>query len=457
MSLFARVDVLDAIARQAGQDDGCEKALSETAFICTQHLLETTGSLVEALLEMGAHGERIFVQGKCYSTCPDVLDRLSRVVAYAHGGTVPEAPGGYPLAQLADIDRLGHAAASAKAVRTARRVVILDDGGRAIDRAKRALDTHGVRRVVGIEQTTFGVGRFGTTPPLVILVARSAAKILLEPPMIVDAVLAKTPVPLDGKRLRCGVVGLGNIGTALARRLAVRHEVAVHDVDPPPALPAKGLHWSETLADLIERSVVVFGCTGHDIFRSGLSALGRAYGTKIFVSCSSGDQEFQTLIRHIADTSKIQVNPLATLAHVFSNRETPSGRNLDVFFPHGSLEIIVACGGFPVNFDGSAESVPSRDIQLTRGLLLGAILQAILCYTAPKPTGTVTRMLDPDIQRFVVARWRKSRPLSPGEADRFPDLDRFDDEAWVRERSRGKHFSCPAVQRLFRGDRHVGP
>jgi hypothetical protein len=480
MKSFARVDVLDAITRQVVRDDGHDwrRALSDTVFVCTQHLLETTGSLVESLLDLGARGDLIFVLGKCYSTCPSVLDRLGRIVAYAHGGTTPEAPGGYQRAFLADVDRLCRAA-SAEVGRKGRRVVVLDDGGLSIERIGQILDANGSpKRVVGIEQTTFGVGRLGPLdrtrrfldadpPPPVILVAQSAAKTVLEPPMIAEAILARSPASLDF-RLRCGIIGLGNIGCSLARNLLIeRHEVAGqierravagHDIKRQQArLLEAGMHWSGGLADLIERSDVVFGCTGKDVFEGNLSALDGAYGVKIFASCSSGDREFRSLIRHIHDASGVAAGPFAPLDHVFPNRQTPAGRGHDSFFPHGSLEVIVARGGFPVNFDGSPESVPSRDIQLTRGLLLGAILQAVCRDTARDSSSTVTRMLDPEIQRFVVARWQESRRLSPEDSGRFPDLDRFEDTAWIREISRGLHVPCKAISNLFRGDRHARP
>jgi hypothetical protein len=456
MKLFARVDVLDAIIRQVEQDDGhgWRQALSETVFVCTQHLLETTGSLVESLLEMGARGDRIFVQGKCYSTCPGVLDRLGRIVAYAHGGTIPEAPGDYRRASLADVDRLCRVA-SAGPIRKARRVVILDDGGQSIDRIKRLLDADvSPAQVVGIEQTTFGVGRLGSLPPTVILAARSAVKVLLEPPMIVDAILARVPVLLGNERLRCGVIGLGNIGSPLAGRLTPRHDVAVHDVRPRHELPEDGIHWwnrvhwSESMADLVNRSDFILGCTGNDIFKNKIYQLNCIYGIKVFASCSSGDQEFHTLIRYIAGASKAKFEPLGAIDHAFPNGYPPTDQN--PFPPHRSLEIVVARGGFPVNFDGSPESVPNRDIQLTRGLLLGSIIQAIHCYPSREHTGAVTRMLDPDIQRFVVDSWRESRPLLPEESDRFPDLDRFDDDRWIRRRSGGHYVPSRDIRRLFR-------
>lgn len=87
--------------------------------------------------------------------------------------------------------------------------------------------------------------------------------------------------------------------------------------------------------------------------------------------------------------------------------------------------------GFPVNFDNSLESVPSHDIQLTRGLIFGAVLQA--CDLLQQTVTAFPRnvMLDPLIQELVLNTW--------GEATgRVANLSVQSIEA----HSRGKRFPC---------------
>ena len=85
-------------------------------------------------------------------------------------------------------------------------------------------------------------------------------------------------------------------------------------------------------------------------------------GEKVLISCSSQDLEFRSALLSLND----------------GNHGPVSQRQLtcEVTVPLSEGKLRILRGGFPVNFDGSRESVPAADIQMTRGLLLGAILQA---------------------------------------------------------------------------------
>ncbi len=97
-------------------------------------------------------------------------------------------------------------------------------------------------------------------------------------------------------------------------------------------------------------------------------------------------------------------------------------------------------GGFPINFDDSGESVPANDIQLTRALVLGSVLQAIQFFGKSEilDKGGVYA-LDPQIQSFVIREWLKYQP-----AHRFPKdiTDKFQNEEWILEHSGGTYESC---------------
>jgi len=113
-------------------------------------------------------------------------------------------------------------------------------------------------------------------------------------------------------------------------------------------------------------------------------------GHKTFVSCSSGDIEFNALLQAIGTAvPPLQRDPLGTL---------------QVTFPHAGLRVTVMCGGFPANFDRTNQSVPDQNIQLTRGLLLGAVVQATDRVASARPRN---EMLSPSVQRFVVDEWER--------------------------------------------------
>jgi len=118
---------------------------------------------------------------------------------------------------------------------------------------------------------------------------------------------------------------------------------------------------------------------------------------------------------------------------------SPPQLTSEVTVPLAQGKLRILRGGFPVNFDGSRESVPAADIQMTRGLLLGAILQAVSLigngHTQPLRT-----MLLPELQRLVVSEWiqiRASRRTSfePWLLDRFLQ----DDLGWIADNSGGVH------------------
>jgi hypothetical protein len=117
-------------------------------------------------------------------------------------------------------------------------------------------------------------------------------------------------------------------------------------------------------------------------------------GRKTFISCSSGDVEFNALLREMA-----RLDP---------HLETEALGTLNAKLPGQLLEVSVVRGGFPANFDRTNESVPSVDIQLTRGLLLGAVLQASQ-HPARLPMEASRQMLSPFVQCFVIKEWTRHR------------------------------------------------
>ena len=155
-------------------------------------------------------------------------------------------------------------------------------------------------------------------------------------------------------------------------------------------------------------------------------------GERTFISCSTGDIEFRALLVDLERELKAEGEGVCpTLVAESGN----AGRR--VRFPRS---------GFPVNFDNGPESVPDSEIQLTRGLLFGAMIQAIdvlLEGASAEPAGL---MLAPELQKFVVRTWHASSG-APRESDH-----EFDDTAWIAAQSAGESILQRKLNAMFERD-----
>ncbi len=114
------------------------------------------------------------------------------------------------------------------------------------------------------------------------------------------------------------------------------------------------------------------------------------------------------------------------------------------------LKVEVLNGGYPINFDRSEESVPASDIQITRGLLLSALIQAMLCLHREhrEPIHFRSLMLSPLLQCYVVREWISVNPQAKSLLG-SDLLEVFNDESWVAEHSGGARQDCPSITSLF--------
>lgn len=129
----------------------------------------------------------------------------------------------------------------------------------------------------------------------------------------------------------------------------------------------KNVYRTESLACVIASANIIFSTTGKDISQQ-LHIDEIVKRDKIFISCSSGDKEFLTLLQAIAKRSNDH-HPDPFTDVIYS---TPNG-----------ARITILDWGTPINFNRTEASVPAQDIAMTRGLLFGANLQAALCAASP--------------------------------------------------------------------------
>lgn len=393
-------------------------ALANTVLVGCQHLLETTGALIEELFACGLRPEHTFLMGKVYSSNDGVVERLRKLGVSVTAGSRATEPGGLADAMTNDATALWEWVLARGL--TDRLVLVLDDGGHVTRTVPEWAECRAESRgVIGVEQTAGGlkVRRRGFLRCDVVSVAESAAKRLLESPMIVEAVRDRLirSIPNLAKQ-RVGILGCGALGRSLADWVQEHGTLAgVYDVKRTDHLSeARSPH------ELVEASDVVIGCTGEPSL-----ALGHIRGAQgrplILASASSGDVEFSEILRHVRCT------PMGT--HVCPDLAIRRGASV-------KRPITVLRSGTPVNFDNSPESVPGDKIQITRALLFAGVAQALAMSHdyAGAPRTTVVGspvMLSARAQMRTAQDWTD---LSPG-ASAYRDA--FADERAVRLRSGG--------------------
>lgn len=413
--LFASLPVLNSIERACSRQ--VRRSLESTVLVGVQHLLETTGSLIESLIALGLRPENTFLLGKLYSANGSVEERLRALGVNVYENRIPARFGQFCNQFEDDVTELWKTVENSGRLDLASRVIVLDDGGYVI--AQTPLNVNRKLPTYAVEQTMSGI-RFteSTSASLPIIdVASSAAKTLLEPELIQEAVFERISSNLS-TAASFGVVGLGNIGRAVASALSnSKRPVFVYDNDRG-ALTASRVEnavFCTSIKEVFENARTIFGCTGTD-FLQDQPWWPSVKGHRCLLSCSSHDQEFRTVLRQARPAKVHDRKGLFGTVLVQS-----TGSSYDVLR-----------GGFPINFDGSVESVPAKDIQLTRGLLMAGILQAT--RNVPTKTSSGRQPLSASSQQLVVKTWFRSNPSRRDSYD-AKTLRVFSDEQLISELS----------------------
>ncbi len=401
--------------------------LTNVTFVCIQHLLFTTVDLIKSLIMLGAKPSNIHIMGKIYSTCPDVVGQIIKLGVVYYHYTQPQQLGSFNDFFNRDIANMWNKVSSTLLNTKSNTIIILDDGSKCIANIPKSLSDN--YTVFAVEQTSSGIAHIkknSITVPL-INVAFSAAKQLLESPMIARAVATKLDkfLSLYSGGFTSGVVGLGVIGRAVVQKLlSFNHKVLVYDKIKEKCNFINSVNVVNSTQLLFQEADYIFGCTGEDISIS--ININEIQGIKNLISCSSQDIEFQSLLKII------QNNYSNTVLNVLSNLCLPLDNGI----------IKIYRGGYPINLDNSGESVPAKDIQLTRGLLLGGIIQAIFqLIQEPKPE-CKEYMLDTKIQKLIVQELMVN---GTEQISHESLVMNFLDKEWIKNNSVGCFMEKPIV------------
>jgi hypothetical protein len=421
-----------------------QPSLENKIFVCGQHLLESTASLfLQLVRDKKVDPKDIYVVGKSYSNNAQVIKWLEEGL---HIQRIPnseqEELGQFTASYHDDIKDMWDkvykgfiARREASPSSPVKDIVVLDDGGMVMSKFQRKIRTHFNPKVVGIEQTSSGLGSTETINYPAINLASSFLKNTIEPPMVIDKVALEVQKALEdvrklfseikaseednrlkdtindfcgkvesGDNLCYGIIGYGAIGKAVLKNLIKlgKKLIVVYDIDIQKKREIEELSkqhksikikFPEQQDALIASADIIIGCTGKDATQKSLDMFKHIPLPKILISCSSKDIEFLSLILEVQKERRGgSFNPLDPIVHKNGWK-----------YP-----LLILRGGFPINFDNTVESVPSNNIQLVRGMLLQSIYQACEMIDEMKKNASFpikNYKLEAIRQLFVYSAW----------------------------------------------------
>lgn len=292
--------------------------------------------------------------------------------------------------------------------------------------------------VIGIEQTRGGSNRaaFSGLPFPIINVAGSCLKNVIEYPKVAKNIAQKVSAlvkneigPQLNKKPTIGIIGNGSMGKAMAEKLASEgYTVYAYDKNQTRQPNHKKVLNYPEASLLIMSADIIIGCTGQDITASPhiLNAFLYSPQDKWLISTGSKDVEFNTLLETIQNNTKTPgytPNPLKDIQY-----QNQAGFKLNIIR-----------GGFPVNFDNSAHSVPPAEIWPTRAALLLACTMSANLYQTQHPalkTASILK-LDPYGQLLILKAYQK---LNPEDEDLkvFQSLTDTDALEYIQQHSEGE-------------------
>ena len=224
--LFPRLTILDQLWEGVEFDTD----LSNLYILSVQHILESTGSLFEKLIQNGVSPDKIYLIGKIYSNHNDTYKKLRSFGINIYKNKKPERYGHIREYMKKDITGMVTEFLS-KIPDECLNILVLDDGGLLIKSIPQSITQR--HRVIAIEQTTFGLRYQENSRMPIIQVAKSAAKKYLEPKLIIRSLYFRIEKYLNSNTglKNVGVVGAGNIGSEIIKYFSKRYSVNVYDIE----------------------------------------------------------------------------------------------------------------------------------------------------------------------------------------------------------------------------------
>lgn len=377
-SQFARIPLQLPLLEKLVADLNGRRPLKDKNLLVCSHLLATHLPLMKALRDAGSSVERTRIVGTPYGSNESVVAALRddgyriRVAKLESGDFRREIKKAFEEI-LAEHDKNNQP------------IVVLDDGGTVAELLHQMVAENPskyrkyLKQIRIVEQTSRGIfaaEELKLKVPI-INVARADMK-KVEAAFIGRAVAAKVAQGLirqssDLRGKKATVIGYGLVGEAVARELAARGvDVTVVETGRTRRDQARAakddsgrpLFRVKTKEEAFPSADVVLGTTGQH--RLGAADFALMKDGTVIASASSKDLEVNKA-ELIAASSKIELlkedNPLVRLPtrryHLAENKR-----------------LTLLGDGWPINFDGDVEDIPAAHIQVTRGAMFLAALQA---------------------------------------------------------------------------------
>jgi len=346
---------------------------SKTLIIACQHLLGTQLSLFKELFQKGLEPRNLFLIGKNYSTSGDVYQEfLKQDVQVALESKEYNSKLSFDVQFQKHIETFLTRVKNSVSFKDYSRIIIVDEGGHLL--CSRHMLEGPFLDTVGVEQTSSGYEKIKHKQfdfP-VINVARSYSKLESEAPIIAGLVVRKIKEYLRAASVsnpNILVVGQGPIGVCTKDLLQQDFTVKAYDVLS---------HKSDLEGDYrkeLQNFNVIIGATGKPILTPEDFPLLKK-GTHL-ISISSSDREF----------SGVELR-------------RRSGAGDDIHTTIESDGIFLVNSGFPINFTGGVESLPTKDAQLTVSLMLASMYEANT-NLLPKGLSELNPKIQADILTFL--------------------------------------------------------
>ena len=382
-----------------------EQPLAGYFGVFRQHLLGTTGDMLHVLKDLGL--KDAVVCGKSYSTHKETAERIERLGFTVIPDQQQIGYGFYEKASIRGVTLMWNAAVEKVAVegKNYKGIVILDDGGEALDALPPEIFAEFKGRIVGIEQTTHGTSRglesdrrgvrFGVSPFPIINLAESWIK-KFEYPYVAEVVFQNVLSDIEknqldgllGKEKVIGIVGGGRMGQEIAIKFKKNgFNVDLYEQDHLKRDEIKksknfsGIVFRTTLFSLFAEANIIVGCTPTDVTldRDVLDTILDSRRSKRFYSATSTDMQFRSLLREYENRREFR--------GAVSNSPDQLFKDL-VFDAVGGATITVLAAGLPYNFSRNEHSVAPDKIFLTRAALLLSVLMAVEFFDFPKLIGS---------------------------------------------------------------------
>jgi hypothetical protein len=357
--------------------------------LLVQHQMGTIVPMAKGLFALGLRPQNTWWVDIPYSSNIHVRNHLVRA-GIARARFIPQT---YSLGQPYGLGQVARVAAGIrlvdKSLPPTTPLLILDDGAYALQ-ALAGRMARVARPIRMVEQTTRGVmhvreneevSNFAASVP-VVNVAESPPKRLLEGPCIGRSVLEGLNRKLNGaffepSKSRVLILGLGTVGLTVARALVRVASFPPSSIwaadDTPEARTSAGKLGLRLCSRLPEsgqlegnRFDMVIGCSGHSSFTPQDAHV--LANNAMLVSASSGNEEL-SLDSFLTKADTIDVIPQLPF-------KTPGSPHDDVVLKLEKKTLKFFNSGFPINFDGRVNSVPTKYMQATRICMVAGAVQA---------------------------------------------------------------------------------